>query len=237
MTLDSAALNVRHPALIRALYEDMPLQCVTTGVRFRRGAEVELQDYTDQLFRKKQAKEARAVRTRGYYLEAKIWVTLTDAKSREERLQSDVFGAGGEKGGAAPEGDASAAEERAELVGEDVDAICGICGDPFEKFYSDERGEWMYRDAIRVNGTLYMYSVYMDAEANDNLPSPLGAAPPDIPGLDTGKSEPAAASGAGEASAVKVEPVVPQEPEGGEKRGVPADPRVRPQAEKRQRKI
>ena len=60
-----------------------------------------------------------------------------------------------------------------------------MCGEEFEKFYSQPRQEWMYRDAIRVGGELYKYSLWREAQENDMLPSPQGESTPAVPGLSS----------------------------------------------------
>ena len=55
-------------------------------------------------------------------------------------------------------------------VGDDRTGTCVVCGDKFEKFFDSDREEWMYRDAVRVNGRLYHPACQDDAErvCNEN---------------------------------------------------------------------
>ena len=41
---------------------------------------------------------------------------------------------------------------------EDIDAVCGICNEPFEKYWDEVEEEWMFRNAIKLDRVHYFYN-------------------------------------------------------------------------------
>jgi hypothetical protein len=50
-------------------------------------------------------------------------------------------------------------------VGDDVTGVCVVCGDSFAKVFDRDREEWMYRDAVRVQGRLFHPACHTDTMA------------------------------------------------------------------------
>jgi len=67
----------------------------------------------------------------------------------------------------ASEAAAAAANSAVCPVDDDTAGVCAVCGDKFDKFFDSEREAWMYRGAVRHNGSIYHPACLDDAEKVD----------------------------------------------------------------------
>lgn len=138
--LEHKSLAARYDGVIKALYDALPLQCGESGRRFPVGADKELAEHKDKLFKIRERKKLPAARMRGWFADATTWVMLTDAKTEEEKTQSSAFA--GDDGSAVVDEDAILQESVP--VGENKGAKCGCgCSEPLEIFFDQEIGEQM----------------------------------------------------------------------------------------------
>ena len=56
---------------------------------------------------------------------------------------------------------------------DDIGDSCCICTDPFEIFWYEEREEWHFRDAIRVDNRIYHPICFEDARDDSVPPTPV----------------------------------------------------------------
>ena len=45
---------------------------------------------------------------------------------------------------------------------EDIDAVCGICNEPFEKYWDEVEEEWMFRNAVKLDRVHYFHTFLFD---------------------------------------------------------------------------
>lgn len=166
--LDSDALKTTpHAPSIARLYDTLPLQCGTCGLRLPAGSDAKLQEHYDWHFRRN--KEETGSRNRGWFLDANAWLSSGTLPS-EDHVRSSVFDDGPKKDAAAPELE----RQVSSVPMQDAPADnCRVCGDTFDKFYHEDKEDWHYRDTVVHAGAIYHTHCYEDAEKSGTLLSPI----------------------------------------------------------------
>lgn len=59
----------------------------------------------------------------------------------------------------------------------DGDHFCVICRERFKSYWDEEHEEWMWRDAIKLDGKYFHHSCHLEASAAPS-PNPSAPSPP-----------------------------------------------------------
>jgi len=165
------SLKTRHPEIISQLYGDKPLQCTTCAERFSSEEKTKYGSHLDWHFIKKQSKDAKDIKSRGWYTNS--W--KDDASDDVTEDLKEV-----------PE-EHEKVEEKTVTVGDGEEGSrCPKCLERFELFYSEVEddksrnmnsmwtdqlsrdGQWFFKNAVRINKDVYHPQCYRE-EGSINL--------------------------------------------------------------------
>ncbi|XP_024007915.1 polyadenylation and cleavage factor homolog 5 [Eutrema salsugineum] len=142
----SVNLNVRNECVIKSLYSDMPRQCSSCGVRFKR--QEDHSNHMDWHVRKnRMAKGATKTGTRSsknpkksqvLFASLSLWLLAATGGTIE------TLNRGEEEGN-------SQQMEQHTVPADENQKLCALCVEPFEEFFSHEEDEWLYKDAVYLN--------------------------------------------------------------------------------------
>ncbi|KAL3266670.1 hypothetical protein HHI36_010832 [Cryptolaemus montrouzieri] len=145
-------LKIRQGALYEKLYSGM--QCSSCGMRFPPEQSMYYSQHLDWHFRQNRRgkKNARVASSRKWYYSISDWQNYEEIENLEEREKNYFDQQQGE-------GVADAPVEESELPSVTADPelqdICEVCGDKFEIFFNEDKEEWQFKNAIRVDDKTY----------------------------------------------------------------------------------
>ncbi|XP_072094188.1 polyadenylation and cleavage factor homolog 4-like [Arachis hypogaea] len=133
---DPDILKVRHEGVISALYGDLPRQCMSCGLRFKR--QDEHSKYMDwHVTRNRMSKSRKQKGSQKWFASGSMWLSGAEASEKESIP------------GSLPPEDTEEMkyEEELGVPVEEDQSRCALCGEGFDEFYSHKMDEWMYRGA------------------------------------------------------------------------------------------
>ncbi|GAA5833559.1 hypothetical protein JCM3766R1_002574 [Sporobolomyces carnicolor] len=179
--LTNSDLAHPRPNVAALLYVSLPLQCQQCGLRFfqSKQGKAKMDQHLDWHFTYKRRIREGAARAQGrsWFTKEEEWYTSDNVSYPTFASDpADPSGSSGSpvKGGkdAAGAKSAAGAIDRAALMKKKVsvppagglgDKPCPICQDKFKSEWSDEEEEWVWWNAVNVEGTLYHATCHAEA--------------------------------------------------------------------------
>ena len=169
-------LKQKYPAAISSLYSG--IQCATCGNRFiqhETGSSSSTSRYSKHLdwhFRqnKREKDEINKAHSRSWYYSLHEWIQYEELSEGGEN--GDMTRAGGDL--STMDRESNLAKSNPNIprclsesnqtcpATDDIDDSCLICKDPFEIFWNEDKEEWHFKDALRVENRVYHPICYED---------------------------------------------------------------------------
>ncbi|CAG8447467.1 5023_t:CDS:10 [Diversispora eburnea] len=180
----SNEIQRKREGAISILYDAFPLQCKQCGFRYARdeGGKAKMDSHLDWHFRQNRRMKERAKKTqsRCWFVGEEDWIHSREADTKN--TQSPAFfdfdntnSVKNMKNQKNPTG-SSQTNKKDEVSSEStviapsdpekVDKPCPICKEKFESFWNDTDEEWLYRNAVKVEGIFYHATCHADALKN-----------------------------------------------------------------------
>ncbi|XP_073991585.1 uncharacterized protein [Rhodnius prolixus] len=156
-------LKVKQPGLVARLYSG--IQCSSCGVRFPPEQTVKYSQHLDWHFRqnRREKMSARIAQSRRWNYDVSDWIQYQEIEDVDDRAAS-WFEIQEKKSNEKVD---DSMNEPSVVAGEGAEeATCRICHDNFDQFYNEEKEEWHFKKAIRVDGILYHPLCYEDLLEN-----------------------------------------------------------------------
>ncbi|RYQ92386.1 hypothetical protein Ahy_B09g098601 isoform C [Arachis hypogaea] len=148
---DPDILKVRHEGVISALYGDLPRQCTSCGLRFKR--QDEHSRHMDwHVTRNRMSKSRKQKGSQKWFASGSLWLSGAEASGKESIPGSLVPEETGEMKD----------DEELGVPAEEDQSRCALCGEGFDEFYSHEMDEWMYRGATYLKAPMGTTLATMD---------------------------------------------------------------------------
>lgn len=159
----SETLKVKQPGLVARLYSG--IQCSSCGVRFPPEQTVKYSQHLDWHFRqnRREKMSARIAQSRRWNYDVSDWIQYQEIEDVDDRAAS-WFEIQEKKSNEKTD---DSMIEPSVVAGEGAEeAACRICHDNFDQFYNEEKEEWHFKKAIRVDEILYHPLCYEDLLEN-----------------------------------------------------------------------
>ncbi|KAF8592392.1 hypothetical protein K439DRAFT_1503404 [Ramaria rubella] len=178
ISLTTSDMAKQRSGIVPFLYERMPLQCKQCAIRYPEGqvGKKQMEDHLDMHFRqnRKASQSVGRGHSRSWFVGADDWVddVAVDAKGKRRTDGSSA------KVAAA----AAAAEEEAKLresyvvvpAGDEAKSIqCPICKETLKSEFLEDDEDWVWKNAIRVQGRIYHATCHAETSTANSLASRL----------------------------------------------------------------
>ncbi|KAK9502464.1 hypothetical protein O3M35_011240 [Rhynocoris fuscipes] len=161
-------LRIRRPDLIPVLYNG--IQCSSCGERFPPGESRKYREHLDWHFRQNRRirMSSKIARSRRWYYSSSDWIKYQEIEDEEDKVSSwfELENGSREKKERVEEPTAMADSKSSK-------GSCSVCQDEFELFYSDEKEEWQFRNALYIDHRYYHPICYHDYLEKCNNEPPL----------------------------------------------------------------
>ncbi|RHZ79810.1 hypothetical protein Glove_140g94 [Diversispora epigaea] len=174
-------LNCKREGAISILYDAFPLQCKQCGFRYSRDevGKAKMDSHLDWHFRQNRRMKERAKKTqsRCWFVGEEDWIHSREADTKN--TQSPAFfdfdntnsvkntkNQKNQTGSSQTNKKDETSSESTVIAPSDPDKVdkpCPICKEKFESFWNDSDEEWLYRNAVKVEGIFYHATCHADA--------------------------------------------------------------------------
>ncbi|KAJ1982291.1 mRNA 3' end processing factor [Dimargaris verticillata] len=205
ITLTNDDIQQKRPGLAEKLYSAYPGQCKQCAIRFRatEDGKRQYQAHLDWHFRRnRRLKESkRRAQPRGWFLSEQDWVDArqleaeaassaaifessvpgTNGTNHDGTLPSDQHGSAADGGGSPTNDEANGSDDtllRAMTVvvpAQQHNSVCPICNEKLVGVWDDDEEEWVYRNAILVDNTVYHATCRTASLRNATAAKPQGS--------------------------------------------------------------
>jgi len=127
---------------VNGLYTDFAMQCGTCGLRFN--DKEKMAKHLDWHFMNNQREKQKTKKavSRTWFATSEEWALGIDVA---EKPAMPFF--------AEPAAEEPQEEDVANVVADESQTHCGVCGEKFDQFWDNDLEDWMYRAAVKVEGT------------------------------------------------------------------------------------
>jgi pre-mRNA cleavage complex 2 protein Pcf11 len=153
------------------------IQCSTCGLRFPPEQTLRYSQHLDWHFRqnRREKDSAKKAQSRKWYYDVSDWIQFEEIEDLEDRGQLNVCYLlhyhANEFEFPAQSWFETQEEDKPEEVEAEIPTVlagennsCEMCHELFEQFYNNEKDEWHFRDAIRVDDKVYHPHCYQDLQ-------------------------------------------------------------------------
>ncbi|KAL1919664.1 uncharacterized protein VTP21DRAFT_1595 [Calcarisporiella thermophila] len=162
ITFSNADLQKRNTVAITLLYESQPLQCKQCGFRYPNtpAGKAQMDEHLDWHFRQnRRTREKKRGQSRTWFALEEQWIKQRAAEGVES--QAPIFEFDNKP---TVDEDSSVQEQASKVIVPESDpGPCPICHEKFRSVWSDADEEWMYLNAVELNGKIYHATCYSDA--------------------------------------------------------------------------
>ncbi|CDS13196.1 hypothetical protein LRAMOSA05374 [Lichtheimia ramosa] len=182
--LESKDLQIARPGAVEVLYSGLPLQCKQCGFRYPKTeqGQSKMDAHLDSHFRQNRRMKERVKRglSRSWFVTEDEWISGAGGELASHQAPTFLNDS---TSSAHPHGHVGSpsAQAGSETLGPDSQVVvmpdennrkpCPICGERFVDFWNDDEEEWMYKNAVLVNNTIYHATCHADAVKSGTLMS------------------------------------------------------------------
>ncbi|KAL7310168.1 mRNA 3' end processing factor, variant 2 [Mucor circinelloides] len=187
--LDSKDLQIARPGAVELLYSAEPLQCKQCGFRYPKTekGQAKMDAHLDSHFRQNRKMKERVKRglSRSWFVTVDEWINGEGGELMSQQAPAFLHdGMGHVNQKSVEKSNQPSGEDAIDpnlytviMPDDDIRKPCAICGERFIDFWNDDEEEWMYKNAILVDGKIYHATCHADAvksgtlvEADTNMP-------------------------------------------------------------------
>ncbi|GAN08321.1 conserved hypothetical protein [Mucor ambiguus] len=179
--LDSKDLQIARPGAVELLYSAEPLQCKQCGFRYPKTekGQAKMDAHLDSHFRQNRKMKERVKRglSRSWFVTVDEWINGEGGELMSQQAPAFLHDGMGHVNQKSVEKSNQALGEDAIdpnlytviMPDDDSRKPCAICGERFVDFWNDDEEEWMYKNAILVDGKIYHATCHADAVKSGTL--------------------------------------------------------------------
>ncbi|KAI9286316.1 hypothetical protein BC943DRAFT_342727 [Umbelopsis sp. AD052] len=175
--LESKDIQTVRKGAVEFLYSALPLKCKQCGYRYPDTEEgkKKMDAHLDFHFRQNRRSKERAKRglSRSWFVTESEWVNGVDIETSSQHppifADEQAHNGTGSGGGQQKHKKVEELDADSHMVVVPADSQgrpCPICGEQFITIWNDGEEEWMYKNAVNINGTIYHATCHADASHN-----------------------------------------------------------------------